>query len=151
MKTASLMCIRMTAALLLLVAASVESAGQIYQPVVFSAPCDSFAIFNYPTQPARIKNQIPSLDSLINKVIERQPEDHEVTAYYNYNFYIDCQGKFVASTLDTYDGTQGMGYRILKLLNTHIVWTPATQNHQPVNTMLKLSVTVKKGRIFIVP
>lgn len=142
---------RIIATVIVFLLTTVASEGQIYKPVVFSAPCDSFAIFNYPTQPARIKNQIQSLDSLVNKLIDRQSDDREVTAYYNYNFYIDCQGKFVASTLDTYDGTQGMGYRILKLLNTHIVWSPALQNNQPVNTMLKLSVTVKKGKIFIVP
>ncbi len=128
-----------------------ETFGQIYQPIVFTAPCDSFAIFNMPTHPARIKNNIPALDSLINKTISRQPEDREVTAYYHYNFYIDCQGRFVASTLETYDGTQGMGYRILKLLNTHVKWEPALQSDQPVNTMVKVSATVKKGKIYIVP
>lgn len=126
------------------------AAGQTYQPVVFTAPCDSFAIFNFPTQPARIAN-LQSLDSLINKIIDRQPEDREVTAYYNYIFYVDCQGRFVNSFLETYDGTQGMGMRILKLLNTNITWNPARQNNEQVNTMVKVSATVKKGKIFIVP
>ena len=57
----------------------------------------------------------------------------------------------MASTLETYDGTQGMGYRILKLLNTHVKWEPALQSDQPVNTMVKVSATVKKGKIYIVP
>lgn len=129
----------------------VIGSGQTIQDIIFTAPCDSFSISSLPTQTARIRNDIQVLDSTINASIVRRPEDKEATAYYHFNFYVDCQGRFVASTLETYDGTMGMAARILKLLNVLIIWSPAYQNDQPVNSMMKISVTVKKGRISIVP
>ncbi len=125
--------------------------GQTNQEVNFTSPCDSFGISNLPTKTARIKNDIQQLDSTLNAMIARHPEDKEATAYYHFNFYVDCQGRFVASMLETYDGTMGMAARILKLMNTLIVWAPALQNEQQVNSMVKINVQVRKGKISIQP
>ena len=102
--------------------------GQTIQEVNFLPPCDSFGISNLPTKTARIMNDLQQLDSTLNATIARRPEDKESTAYYHFNFYVDCQGRFVASMLETYDGTMGMASRVLKLLNALITWSPALQN-----------------------
>jgi len=125
--------------------------GQSGQDIFFTAPCDSFSIVNLPTQTARIKNNILVLDSTLNATISHKPEDKDATAYYHFNFYVDCQGRYVASALDTYDGSMGMATRVLKLLNTLIVWSPALQNQTPVNSMVTINVQIRKGRISIQP
>jgi len=125
--------------------------GQTNQEVIFMPPCDSFGISTLPSRTARIMNEITKLDSTINASIVRRPEDKEATAYYHYNFYVDCQGRFVASMLETYDGTMGMANRIMKLLNTNIKWSSALQNETPVNSMVKINVQVRKGKISVQP
>jgi len=125
--------------------------GQTNQEVNFLSPCDSFGISNLPTKTARIMNNLQQLDSTLNATIARRPEDKESTAYYHFNFYVDCQGRFVASMLETYDGAMGMASRVLKLLNTLIVWSPALQNETPVNSIVRVNVQIRKGKISIQP
>jgi|GEM_PF-3464823 hypothetical protein len=151
MKQSSTLLSRLLVILTVCLLFPVIGSGQTIQNIFFTAPCDSFAIATLPTQDARIRNDIHVLDSTMNAAIVRQAGDKESTAYYHFNFYVDCQGRFVASVLETYEGTMGLATRVLKLLNTLIVWSPALQNETPVNSMVKINVQVRKGRISIQP
>ena len=151
MKQSSTLLNRLSAVLIVCLLFPVIGSGQSIQNIFFTAPCDSFAIATLPTQEARIRNDVRVLDSTLNATIVRQAGDKEATAYYHFNFYVDCQGRFVNSVLETYDGSMGLASRVLKLLNAHIIWSPALQNETPVNSMVKINVQVRKGRISIQP